>query len=364
MRIGILGTRGIPNQYGGFEQFAEFLSVDLVNKGHEVWVYNSHQHSHQENTFKGVNIIHCYDPEKKVGTVGQFIYDFNCIIDSRKRRFDILLQLGYTSSSIWRSLLSNNQVIITNMDGLEWKRSKYSKAVQYFLKRAESWAVRSSDYLVADSIGIQSYLKKKYKKRSYYIPYGADVFSNPDKSQLEKVAVKKNKYDLLIARLEPENSIEMIIEGKLESSSKRDLLIIGNDKTKYGQFLHERFGHSEKIRFLGAIYDQELLNNLRYFSNLYFHGHQVGGTNPSLLEAMGSHALIAAHKNDFNKAILRENGFYFSNAADVKDLCNFALKKDNLSRVELNEKRIRAEFSWHRINSMYEDLFKNVLHRI
>ena len=199
MKIGILGTRGIPNQYGGFEQFAQFLSVDLVSKGHEIWVYNSHRHIFQEDEFEGVNIIHCYDPEYKIGTVGQFIYDFNCIRDARNRKFDILLQLGYTSSSVWSKFLPDSQ-IITNMDGLEWKRSKFNKYVQKFLKKAEGWAVKSSDLLVSDSIGIQAYIKAKYKVDSHYIPYGAEVFDDPDETKLKSLKVESGNFEILIAR--------------------------------------------------------------------------------------------------------------------------------------------------------------------
>ena len=101
MKIGILGTRGIPNNYGGFEQFAEMFSIFAIENGHEVYVYNSHNHTWKENTYKGVHIIHKYDPEYKIGTAGQFIYDLNCIFDSRSRNFDIILQLGYSSSAIW-----------------------------------------------------------------------------------------------------------------------------------------------------------------------------------------------------------------------------------------------------------------------
>ncbi|RYZ18900.1 MAG: DUF1972 domain-containing protein, partial [Chitinophagaceae bacterium] len=121
MKIALLGTRGIPNHYGGFEQFAEYFAVYLAGKGHEVYVYNSGHHPYQEKTFKGVNLIHCTDPEDKIGTAGQFIYDLNCILDSRKHSFDIILQLGYTSNSVWHFLLPKKPVIITNMDGLEWK---------------------------------------------------------------------------------------------------------------------------------------------------------------------------------------------------------------------------------------------------
>jgi superfamily II DNA/RNA helicase len=124
MRIAILGTRGIPNFYGGFEQFAQYLSEDLVKKDHEVYVYNSHTHPYQKSEWNGVNIIHCKDPENIIGTAGQFIYDLNCILDSRKRNFDVILQLGYATTSIWFWLLPKKAVVITNMDGLEWRRSR------------------------------------------------------------------------------------------------------------------------------------------------------------------------------------------------------------------------------------------------
>ena len=162
MKVAILGTRGIPNFYGGFEQFTEYLSEAFVKKGHDIYVYNSHNHPYQKNEWKGVRLIHCKDPESKIRTIGQFIYHLNCILDSRKRNFNIILQLGYTSSSIWNWLFPKDSLIITNMDGLEWKRSKYSTLVQIFLRFAERLAVKYSNYLISDSIGIQSYLKNKY----------------------------------------------------------------------------------------------------------------------------------------------------------------------------------------------------------
>ncbi len=194
MKIAILGTRGIPNYYGGFEQFAEFFSVYLAQKGHEVYCYNSHNHKFQENNFKGVHIIHQHDPEYKYGTFGQFIYDYNCILDSRKRDFDIILQLGYTSNSVWFFMLPKKAIIITNMDGIEWKRSKYNRPVQQFLRFAERLAAISSDYLVSDSIGIQTFLKNRYNKESTYIAYGAYPFTNPNEGILEQYQVEKEKF--------------------------------------------------------------------------------------------------------------------------------------------------------------------------
>ena len=282
MKIAILGTRGIPNYYGGFEQFAEFFSVYLADKGHDVYVYNSHNHPYQEKSFHGVNIIHQNDPEHKLGTFGQFIYDFNCIIDSRSRKFDIILQLGYTSNSVWFFLLPKSPVIITNMDGLEWKRSKYSRPVQQFLKFAERLAAVSSDHLVADSLGIKKFLKEKYNKESTYIAYGAHPFLNTDDAFLASYDVIKYDYNMIMARFEPENNLDMVLEGVALKSDATPILVIGNHNTKYGAYLKNKFSPHRNIRFIGPVYKLADLNNLRYYSNLYFHGHSVGGTNPSL----------------------------------------------------------------------------------
>ena len=357
MKIAILGTRGIPNHYGGFEQFAEFFSVYLAENEQEVYVYNSHNHPYREKTFKGVNIIHQFDPEYKIGTAGQFIYDLNCILDLRKRNFDIILQLGYTSSSIWSFLLPKKPLIITNMDGLEWKRTKYSKPVQKVLQFAEKLAVNNSDYLIADSIGIQKYLQQKYNKDAAYIAYGAHQFSNPELSILNTYKVENQNYNLILARLEPENNIETILDGIVLSNDKMPVLVIGNHQTKFGNYLKEKYKNSLNIRFLGAVYNHNHLDNLRWFSNFYFHGHSVGGTNPSLLEAMASKAFIFAHDNDFNKAILKENAYYFSSAEEVKNLTLKIKKNDNLHLIENNFNAIESEFNWDKINGKYLQLF-------
>jgi len=361
MKIAILGTRGIPNYYGGFEQFAEFFSVYLVEKGHEVYCYNSHNHKFQEKTFHGVNIIHQYDPEYKYGTFGQFIYDYNCIIDSRKRDFDIILQLGYTSNSIWCFLLPKKPIIITNMDGLEWKRTKYSKPVQQFLKFAERLAAVSSDYLVSDSLGIEKFLKQRYQKESTYIAYGAHPFDAPNETILKEYKVEKDNYNMIMARFEPENNLDMVLEGVAISTDETTILVIGKHDTKYGEYLKKKFKNNKNIHFLGGIYNLEHLNNLRYYSKLYFHGHSVGGTNPSLLEAMASQALIVAHNNDFNKGILKENAIYFKDATEVKNILEAVKKNDNLPKVRNNYQAIIKDFNWDKINGQYLQLFEETM---
>jgi glycosyltransferase involved in cell wall biosynthesis len=362
MKIAILGTRGIPNHYGGFEQFAEFFSVYLADKGHEVYCYNSHNHPYQEKTFHGVHILHQHDPEYKYGTFGQFIYDYNCIMDARKRDFDVILQLGYTSNSIWFFLMPKKAINIINMDGLEWKRSKYSWPIQQFLKVAEWLAAKSGDYLVADSLGIQTFLKEKYKKESTYIAYGAYLFDAPNESILQQYQVEKSNYNMVMARFEPENNLDMVLEGvALNKEDQTPILVIGKHETKYGAYLKNKFKNFQNIRFIGGIYNLEHLNNLRYFSNLYFHGHSVGGTNPSLLEAMASQALVIAHNNDFNKGVLKENAYYFSNSIEVKKILNTVKKNDNLHFIKNNYQAIANDFNWEKINGDYLQLFEKCM---
>lgn len=361
MKIAILGTRGIPNHYGGFEQFAEYLSVGLAKREHDVTVYNSHAHPYQDTVFNGVKIKHIYDPENRIGTAGQFVYDLLCILDTRKNDFDIILQLGYTSSSIFFDLHPKNSVVVTNMDGLEWKRTKYSAKVQKFLQWAESLGANKSDFLISDSMGIQNYLKSKYGKDSVYIPYGSYVVDKFDELTCKEYGVEKYGYDMLIARLEPENSIEIILDGVAKSKLKRKFLVIGKHETKYGEYLKSKFADVTNIIFVGGVYNQSKLDDLRCFSNIYFHGHTVGGTNPSLLEAMGSKALICANKNEFNSAILGDDALYFNNSENLAEIIDTAKKDSYTSFIENNIIKIRDIYEWETIINQYEKFLVGLL---
>lgn len=361
MKIAILGTRGIPNNYGGFEQFAEYLALGLVNKGHDVTVYNSHTHPHKESTWNNVNIKHIYDPENKIGTAGQFIYDFLSILDTRRKDFDVILELGYTSSSISFGFHPKKSIVVTNMDGQEWKRTKFSAKVQKFLLWAESLAVKKSDHLVSDSIGIQNYLNKKYGVDSTYIPYGSHLFQDKDVTVLKKYDVESYKYNMLIARLEPENSIEVILDGVVQANNDVPFLVIGKHETKFGEYLKDTFKDNTNIRFVGGVYDIDVLNNLRHFSNVYFHGHTVGGTNPSLLEAMASSALICANDNEFNSTILGADAFYFTTADDVANILTSISREEHQDKLENNRKKITKLYTWEKIVNDYEELFLSLL---
>ena len=360
LRIGILGTRGIPNHYGGFEQFAEHLSTGLVAKGHEVFVYNSHNHPYHSNTWNNVQLIHCYDPEYQLGSFGQFIYDFNCIIDARRRNFDVILMLGFTSSSAWGWFYPDQSTLIFNMDGLEWKRTKYSKPVQKFLLLAEKLAVRFSHYYIADSVVIQSYLKSKYEIASEHIPYGAEIHDNEDEQLLQEYGVKKHDYFILMARMAAENNIEMILDGFHASNSSKKFLVVGSVDNKTGRHLVQKFKKDERILFTGGIYNHpQKIHSLKIYSNLYFHGHSVGGTNPSLLEAMASRSLVAAHDNLFNRAVLQQDAYYFSSPNEVREIIeNTHRNGREMVMINNNLQKIKEQFSWENVIKKYEDFIQ------
>ena len=356
LKIAILGTRGVPNHYGGFEHIAGYLSRGLVEKGHDVTVYNSSKHPFQGNEWYGVRIIHCLDPEHLIGVPGQFVYDFNCIMDSRKKNYDIILMLGYTSSSVWGFLYPPKSIVITNMDGLEWKRTKYSKPVQWFLKFAEKLAVQSSKFHVADSPVIKEYLDSKYNINSKYIAYGASLDPATDENPLKEFSLVKYQYFLLMARMEPENNIEMILDGYCLSDSTSKFVIIGNAANRYGKHLVAKYKNESRIIFLGAIFDEAKVKSITRFCKLYFHGHSVGGTNPSLLDAMATRAPLAIHNNSFNKSIIRGNALLFSDAKDVSILIN-SDSYANEKHINNNYSTVANEFSWEQIIDQYENYF-------
>lgn len=361
MKIAILGSRGIPNTYGGFEECATQLAYRLVEKGHELTVYNSSLHEYSESSWRGVEIIHQKDPEELLGTAGQFIFDLNCILHSRKQGFDIILQLGYTSSGIWQWLFPQTSRIVTNMDGLEWSRAKYNSPVKVFLKWSEKLAARKAHQLIGDNPGIIDYLDKNYGVGGVYIPYGTDIPKEVSSEVLKKYGVVSGEFHLLIARMEPENNIRMILKGISESNIDIPTLVIGHKSNSYGRQLKEEF-KSSSIAFHPGVFEKEETDALRMHCRRYFHGHSAGGTNPSLLDAMASECLIYAHKNPFNAYVLGDNGRFFSNSDEITEQLNSPIpptesaiwKKNNLERV-------RKEYDWESVTDQYELVFQQLL---
>jgi len=363
MKIAILGTRGIPNEYSGFEQCAELVSVGLVSRGHEVTVYNTHLHSYKKKEFKGVKIIHKYSPENFLGAAANFYYDYICLRDACKRDFDIVLELGYASVAPFLTMFKKRPKIVVNMDGLEWKRSKWSPRVRKLMQDLEAMAVRKADFLIADNIGIQNYLKRTYQADAFFVPYSTDFFNDPDPAILSEYNLTANDYHLVVARLEPENNTELIIKGFLNSSSTKNLVIVGNTNTKFGQYLVDTYGSHQNIHFPGGIFNRVHLDNVRYYSFLYFHGHCVGGTNPSLLEAMASNAFVIAHDNEFNRNVLEKENLYFESEADLTALFNKEedIIKERDTVVERNRNLILKNYTDEIIIDQYENIFNQIL---
>ena len=372
MKIAFISTRGIPNNYGGFEQFAEYISVGLVRRGHEVVVYSPHFHPYREPDYKGVRIKHIYSPEKWMGSsVGSFFYDFLSLRDAlKKEKFDIIYEAGYTSivpAYIWFNVKRiKYPLFTTNMDGLEYKRTKFNKWVQKFVFWEERMAVKHSHYLIAENMGIHDYYKEKYGKESKFLAYGADVHEDYDVDVLKEYGLEAGGYFIVVARLEPENNLFMAIEGYLASNQygKHPLVVVGKTNTPYGEHLVERYGRDRNIRFVGGIYDFRKLNSIRHYSYAYFHGHSVGGTNPSLLEAMASGCFILAHDNIFNRAVLGENALYYGSTDAVTEMLDGINQMVSAHKKEYTERNlevIRRDYSWEKLVDEHEEYFKWML---
>ena len=278
------------------------------------------------------------------GSIGSFFYDFMSLKDALKHEnFDIIYEAGYTSiipAFIWFDVKNvTKSIVVTNMDGLEYKRTKFNKWVRKFVFWEERMAVKHSHYLIADNMGIHDYYQEKYGKDSKFLAYGADIHDDYNVEHLKEYGLKPEEYYILVARLEPEN-------------------------TPHGKELVAKYGKEKSVKFVGGIYDFNKLNSIRHFSKAYFHGHSVGGTNPSLLEAMASECFILAHDNIFNRAVLKKNSLYYPNAEKVTEMLNdieniCTLHKKNFTDGNVEE--IKNEYSWEHLVDQHEEYFKWLL---
>jgi glycosyltransferase involved in cell wall biosynthesis len=361
MKIAILGTRGIPNNYGGSEANAEILSPLFAKMGHEVTVYNPDEHPYRGDEWNGVKIRRVICRESRFGIWATLLYDYLCLRDATRSDFDVILELGYVPCALFYPLRRRKALLCTNMDGLEWKRSKWGPILRRFALLTEKLAARHSDLLIADNPAIQDYYAQKYHQESVYISYGAQVIEAPDSTRLADFSVIADGYYLLIARMEPENNIETILDGYVSSGSDYPMLLVGKTNTRHSKHLLRKFGGHEGIRFLGGIYDYDVLSSLRCHARLYFHGHSVGGTNPSLLEAMATGALIAAHDNPFNRTVLDDRALYFLSAEDVSRLLKDEHSYLRADWVPTNRDRVREKHTWWRSAEQHVEAFERGL---
>ena len=368
MKIAITGTRGIPNHYGGFEQFAEELSIRLVRKGHEVLVYNPEDNPYKKKTFEKVNIVVKKALFNSIPQLSTLLYDYVCLRDAIKNKPNAILNCGYSSSLFYRILRNPQKIpIITHMDGMEWQRQKWGRLAKAFLKWTEKLAMKWSTAQVVDHFEVQKYFENKYGITPFCIPYGADI-PNEGKPGLKlfpedlKYQISPGEYFLVISRLEPENNLDLIFKAYIKSGSNHPLILVGNTNTKYGQTLVKKFEQLDNIKFLGPIFNKKVLDKLRVNCRAYIHGHSVGGTNPSLSEAMAASCPIFAHDNIFNRGVLEDSAFYFSTASLLSEyLWDLRTLKSNVQeRAEKNLQKVRTTYNWNIVVDEYIALFEQV----
>jgi glycosyltransferase involved in cell wall biosynthesis len=360
MRLAIIGTHGIPAKHGGFETFAAEISPMLAGNGIRVAV-QCDVDSYHETSYKGVDLF--FSSVGKSENPLRYYYEG---IRWALKNSDIVL-VASTGGSIFYFLnIFRRKLIITNPDGIEHRRPKWSFARKMYLRLSEMLAVRLSDYLIADSASIKNYLRDSYRnveRKISVIEYGAYQNRHTDNSILEKYSLEKDGYYLVVCRLEPENNLEMILDGFHNAMTVCPIVVIGNiQNTNFVKRIMSLYS-SERIRFIGGVYDLNELSALRYSCKAYIHGHSVGGTNPSLLEAMGSHNIILAHDNEFNREVTAGNQLYFGSSEEFSEI----IKKVELMTDEEKEKykelsynRISVKYNWDNILKKYLDFLRSV----
>lgn len=362
--LSILGIRGIPAQHGGFETFAEKLALYLVNNQWIVTVYCQEDKDHPggESFWNGIKLVHI--PIKQSGALGTIFFDWKSILHS-SRRPGVDLTLGYNTAlfNIIQKIFKKKNII--NMDGIEWQRSKWNKFARAWFWLNERLAYHLGDHLIADHPEIKNHLiKGSIKgKRITTIPYGSDEIFNANPEYLKDLGLTAGEFSIIIARPEPENSILEIVRAFSRTARNHSLVVLGNYEPRlnpYHKLIIE--SASDEVLFPGAIYDKDFVNALRVYSRYYLHGHTVGGTNPSLVEALGSGSPIIAHDNIFNKWVARDAALYFSNMDDCANIFDSHLNNmDLINRLKIHSKRRHQEiFLWNGILQAYDEILTDI----
>jgi len=365
VKIAILGCRGVPGRYGGFETFSTELAPRLVERGHNVTVYCNPRYCPSERPadYRGVRL--CYLPVPSWRTVETPLHELRSLIDALHRDYDVLYVLAFRASLLYVLPRIAGRRIVFNTDGLDWKRSKWNWMAQAYLKFSEAVGARiAADALIADSRGMQEYIREAHGRESVFIPYGAPVVNSSRPELLRPYGLAARSYFLVVARLEPENNVHVALESFAHVSSDKPLVVVGgaNYRSEYHRRLERLAGPG--VLFTGPIYDPDVLNELWCNCYAYIHGHQVGGTNPSLLQAMGAGCCVLAHDVNFNREVVGDSGFYWQPTVDSLTRCLRDVLRCPEERLDLLRERaretVRARYDWERVTADHETVFGHV----
>ena len=355
----IAGSRGIPANHGGFETFAERLALHLSRDGWGVTVYCQSEATGtlEESSWQGVKRIHI--PVRFKGALGTVEFDLKTTWHAA-RSPGLVLSLGYGTSIFSVLYRMYGRTNLINMDGIEWRRQKWSRLQRIWLFANERLGCWLGDHLIADHPAIKEHLATRVRESKIsMIAYGADRVETADVRQLSRVRVRPDGYALLVGRVEPENSVLEIVEAFSSRRRGIELLVLGRfdreSNPYHGKVLDAA---SKEVRFPGAIYDPPLLAALRLYAKAYVHGHQVGGTNPSLVEALGAGSPVIAHDNPFNRWVAGDGALYFASRQQCEKQLDLVLRDDLVRRrmSALNRARHATYFTWDKILTQYEAL--------
>lgn len=355
--LGIIGSVGIPANYGGFETLVEYLTKYL-NLHYDITVYcSSKAYKKKHKTYNNVSLKYI---GLRANGIQSILYDFFSLIKARKN--DIILILG-VSGCIFLPLFrffNRRSRIIINIDGLEHSRAKWNFFSKSFLKISEIFAIKFSDKIIADNVAIKKYIYQTYNIEAVYIAYAGDQVTNKklDIKIKNEFSIPEN-YALKVCRIEPENNIELIINAFVKSNV--NLIIIGNwNNSSYGKNLRTKYRNINNIQLLDPIYNQSILNQIRSNCFVYLHGHSAGGTNPALVEAMNLGLPIFTYNCEYNVETTYNSAKYFSNSQDIIELLDNSSKQD-LTLLGKTMKQIAIQhYSWIKISTQYLELINSI----
>lgn len=363
MRIAMIGTRGVPAHYGGFETAVEEIGQRLVARGHDVTVYCRDSGAPHDEHYLGMRLIHLPSIRgRSVETLSHTALSALHLLTHR--RHDVALVFNAANAPFLPVLRLRGTPVAVHVDGLEWQRAKWGPAGRRYYRWAESCAVRWADALIADAQGIADYYDAEFSAATELLTYGAPIQTEIRGDRLAELGVDPGRFHLLVARFEKENHVAEIVAGYRRSKATLPLLVVGSAPyaDAYTARVRNATRSDPRIRMLGGLWDQEQLDQLYANCLTYLHGHSVGGTNPSLLRAMGAGADVIAFDVDFNREVLGEWGHYFATSEKLGTLVERAelLPEAAAERGAHFRSRAATRYDWHEVTAGYEQLCKQL----